>query len=282
LDPLATASPPDSPTLHVATVHWRTDRWIDVQRAYFRRNFGLPYRTYASLEGVDASHQSKFDQLIDTPGKHAEKLNALSEVMLEKAAPTDFLVFIDGDAFPIAPIGDWALDVLSHYPLVAIRRDENMGDPQPHPSFCITTAQFWAEIGGDWRKGHTWRNETGIDVTDVGGNLLYILSERNAEWLPLLRTNTVNLHQVMFGIYGGLIYHHGAGFRQAVTRSDWTWTKKLSLRTSQESAKSTLRGRALHRIANRAMRRRTSANRKLNDKIYRQILSNPEFFKDLL
>jgi hypothetical protein len=54
----------------------------------------------------------------------------------------------------------------------------------------------------------------------VGGTLYNQLLERGADWLPLLRTNTRELHPLWFAIYGDHVYHHGAGFRRRVSRVD--------------------------------------------------------------
>jgi hypothetical protein len=101
---------------------------------------------------------------------------------------------------------------------MSIRRDENDGDIQPHPSFCATTAIFWKKIDGDWSPGHTWKNNSDQIVTDTGGNLLEKL--KGHKWYPMLRTNDINLHPLFFGIYSDIIYHHGAGFRSPVSRVD--------------------------------------------------------------
>jgi hypothetical protein len=130
------------------------------------------------------------------------------------------LLFVDGDAFPIRPISEWMATSLDAYPLAAVRRDENNGDVEPHPSFSFTTCGFWKEIAGDWREGGTWVNSLGRTTTCPGGNLLYILADRNIEWLPLLRTNTDNPHPLWFAVYGHHVYHHGAGFRPRYSRMD--------------------------------------------------------------
>src|SRR5205814_5194913 len=96
---------------------------------------------------------------------HTEKLNALAGTICARGADDDLLLFLDGDAFPIAPLYDLAETVRGPVPLVAVRRDENLGDPQPHPSFCLTTVGFWKRIEGDWSMGHTWRNTAGREVT---------------------------------------------------------------------------------------------------------------------
>lgn len=209
--------------IHIATVHWMSDRWIDIQGTYLRRNIDRPYRTYANLEGIDQQRRHDFDVTADLAGlAHAQKLNALAELIAEQADPGDTLVFVDGDAFPVAPLGDFLEERLSRFPLTAIRRDESLGDVQPHPSFCATTVGFWREIGGDWSRGPewTWKNALGWTVEDVGGKLLWILTERGIDWSPLLRTNAANLHPLLFGVYEHRIYHHGAGFRPVFERTD--------------------------------------------------------------
>ena len=109
--------------------------------------------------------------------RHELKLTLLGDLVAHAADPDEVIIFIDGDAFPIAPIMPFLRSKLERYPLVAVRRDENNGDRQPHPSFCATTAGFWRELPGDWRRGHTWINPQGKEVTDVGGNLLGLLED---------------------------------------------------------------------------------------------------------
>ncbi len=200
--------------IHVVTVHWRDERWIEPQLRFLDR-FAGEHRVYAALNGIDAAPGERFRFAADLEGSHPEKLNALAEIAGDDAGPDDLLLFLDGDAFPIAPLGP---DGLGGFPLAAVRRDENLGDRQPHPCFCLTTIGFWSEIGGDWRRGHTWTSETGDEVTDVGGNLLGILEAAGVAWRPLLRSNRTDLDPLWFGIYGDLAYHHGAGFRPPLAR----------------------------------------------------------------
>jgi hypothetical protein len=215
--------------IHVATVHWRDARWIDVQLRYLERHVEPPYRVYADLEGIDPAHRGKFHRVRDLAAErefenpifsHTEKLNALAATIADEAEPADVLLFLDGDAFPIAPLRPFLEDRLVRFPLAAIRRDENLDDVQPHPAFCATTVGFWAEIGGDWNPGYRWRNAAGKEVTDAGGNLLGRLRERGIDWYPLLRSNRRNLHPLWFGVYDDLAYHHGAGFRGGLCRRD--------------------------------------------------------------
>ncbi len=207
--------------INVVTVHWQTPKWIDVQLSYLERNVTGDFRVFASLNGIDDPEvRDRFYYSEDLEGSHEEKLNALAQVVMEQSDPADILMFIDGDAFPVRSLDAWMDETLRTYPLAAVRRDENFGDRQPHPCFCVTTVGFWREIDGDWRRGGTWTNSVGKEVTDPGGNLLHQLQERHQEWLPLVRTNTSNPHPLWFAVYGHLVYHHGAGFRKMFSRTD--------------------------------------------------------------
>jgi len=211
--------------IHVLTVHWKDATWVDIQLEYLRRNISDDYRVYAFLNDVPGNHADKYFYCSTEPiEKHAIKLNLLADIASFNAdGPDDLLVFIDGDAFPISNISEFARRTIGKYPLAAIQRVENAGDIQPHPCFCMTTVGFWKQIKGDWKAGFEWRNGEGRMVTDVGGNLLKILQEQNVEWYPLKRTNKKNIHPLWFGIYDDLVYHHGAGFRSAmVSRLDWS------------------------------------------------------------
>lgn len=207
--------------IHVVTVHWHETKWVEIQLRALELNLKSSWQIYGALNGIDdPALRSRFKYGVDLPGKHPDKLNELAEVVIDKADPDDVLMFLDGDAFPIRPIVPWIEQTLGRYPLAAVRRSENLGDQQPHPCFCVTTVGFWRDLEGDWRPGGTWVNSVGDEVTDVGGNLLHQLRDVQAPWLPLLRTNTNNLHPLWFGVYDHKIYHHGAGFRSRLSRTD--------------------------------------------------------------
>ena len=197
--------------IHVCTVHWQEEQWIDVQLDYLRRHLQRPHRVYASLAHIPVEHGSKYFYSNHEPIQdHGTKLNLLGEMACIRAeSPGDWLLFLDSDAFPIGDLTAYLDDRLSEFPLIAVQRLEQDGDIQPHPCFCATTVGFWQEIQGDWKKGGTWINDRGQECTDPGGNLLHILNDRGVNWYKMLRTNQVNLHPVNFGIYDHMIYHHG-------------------------------------------------------------------------
>src|SRR5205814_252944 len=77
------------------------------------------------LEEIDADeHGPKFHHVSDLAAttsfenpifSHTEKLNALAATIAGEAAADDVLLFLDGDAFPIAPLGPFPAAKLARY-----------------------------------------------------------------------------------------------------------------------------------------------------------------------
>jgi hypothetical protein len=201
--------------LHIATVHYGSPRWIEIQLAHLREHIHVPFETWTSLEGIDAGYGEGFDHVVDQAGQHAGKLNHLAFEIEAQAGPGDLLMFLDGDAFPIADPMPVIEDGLARGRLVAVRRTENLGDLQPHPLFCVCAVATWRELGGDWSAGYRWEDSLGRRVSDVGGNLLRQLDLTETPWVALERSNARDIDPIFFGVYGGIVYHHGAGFRDA-------------------------------------------------------------------
>jgi hypothetical protein len=200
--------------LYIATVHYRSPRWVEIQTRQLRRHVAVSYQTWTSLEGIDGAYGAHFDRVFEQRGLHAGKLNHLAMEILAVADDDDLLMFLDGDAFPIADPMPMIGDGLSRAPLVAVRRAENVDEPQPHPSFCVTTVKFWRELPGDWTAGPTWPGARNKPTSDVGANLLRRLQLSDTPWSPVLRSNQLRVDPLYFAVYGGAIYHHGAGFRE--------------------------------------------------------------------
>ena len=171
--------------LHIATVHWQRPDWIEPQLRYLRRFAPPDTKVWASLDGIDQEHGAGFDYTTTLEGRHADKLNELAHRISREADPGDQLLFLDGDAFPIAPLAPL---LAAPDRLIAVRRDEK-DEKQPHPCFALTSVGFWNEINGDWSHGYV---SDGGHI-DVGGELLRSLTERGLRWRALTRLNTVNL-----------------------------------------------------------------------------------------
>jgi len=264
--------------IHILTIHWQTDKWIDLQLQYIEKNIKADFKIYAFLNDLSSDHSKRFFYSCTEPiEEHSVKLNLLADMaILHSSSLDDWLMFIDGDAFPIGDIVSFAREKLKDYPLLAIQRKENLGDMQPHPSFCITTIKFWKEIGGNWDSGYIWRNQLGNQVCDPGGILLSILNKKGISWYPMLRSNTRNLHPLWFGVYENLIYHHGAGFRNPVSRVDKDYSKNIFYRVFYNN---------LRKLPNRVRkvfdptRSIIKKNKRLNNKVYNTILLDPDFYQ---
>jgi hypothetical protein len=204
-------------------VHYGSPQWIEIQTKHLRAHVSVPYQTWTSLERIDPAYAVHFDHVIDQAGRHSDKLNHLAIEITNQAAEDDLLMFLDGDAFPIADPVPLITDGLAKAPLIAVRRAESNNDRQPHPCFCVTTVGTWRRLGGDWSPGYRWVDARGKHVTDVGGNLLRELELTNTPWVEVLRSNHNDLDPIFFAIYGDTIYHHGAGFRAGeLTRTHHT------------------------------------------------------------
>jgi hypothetical protein len=207
-------------TINVLSVHWRSAAWLEIQSQALGEHLTSPWSLLIASTEPDIRGVASYSE--DLPGGHAEKLNTLAGEALKNSRDDDILMFIDGDAFPVRPVREWIEGLLATAPLAAVVRTENLGDPQPHPCFCVTTAGFWKSLPGDWQRGPKWTNTVGREISDIGGQLWQDLRETGTPWTPLLRANAVNWHPVFFGLYGkrGMIYHHGAGFRDPMCRAD--------------------------------------------------------------
>lgn len=264
--------------IYVATAHHHSHEWIELQRTYLERYVSEPFRVYGSLEGVPAEFERFFDVVVPSQGEHAGKLNLLAQHIAKDAEPQDLILFLDGDAFPVVDFVTPVRELLATNSLVAVQRLENHGDSQPHPCFCVVSVQTWQDIHGDWTGGHLIRPGR----TDVGANLLWNLESRGLPWAPLLRSHSLTAHNLLFAIYGGLVYHHGAGFRgikpPGQDRAEWTsaipetamWKDRLDRQQRNHPEKFE---KLLTAVLEAAV---------LGEKVYEEIQADPDFFEKFL
>lgn len=275
--------------IHILTVHWRQDHFVDIQQKYLKKNINEPYQVYAFLNYLPQDHSDKFFYSSTEPiPDHASKLDLLSEVAISQAiSKNDILIFIDGDAFPIKPIMPFIYEKLKTYPLIAVQRFENLGDIQPHPLFTVTTIGFWEEIQGNWQRGYSWKNSEGKMVSDVGGNLLKILKEKKINWYSLLRSNKINYHPINIAVYEDLIYHHGAGFRGSFTRVDYIGRSLFSKgldRLLQMIPNKKFSDRLVSLIPRKIKIKKNIIrnNNELSEKFFKKLQQDPNFYHELI
>lgn len=197
--------------IHVLSVHWRSDKWIDLQSRFVRDNLGehdvnVVLALSPDLQSATTPHRS-----ITVSGRHAANLDTLAATVRSDVNGSDILVFLDGDALPLCD-APTLRQLLENVNLAAARRMENSGDRQPHPLFCAVSADYWYSNECTWTEGPTTDSPTAR--CDVGGELRVQLAKTETAWLPLDRSNRQNLHPLWYGIYGDVVYHHGAAFRE--------------------------------------------------------------------
>jgi hypothetical protein len=160
---------------------------------------------------------------------------ALDHLARKVPAGFDYIVTLDNDSFPVRE--DW-LDVMigaceDGAAVSGVYRDEMA--PAIHPfihvsGFCARLRDVRAlnvSFGRELRRDGDYNQ-------DVGQKITYEFKRLGRTIAPLRRSNSVNYHFLIGGVYGDVIYHHGAGSRQAIF-----WTP--SDRDADERVSATLR-----------------------------------------
>jgi len=138
----------------------------------------------------------------------------------------EYVVTLDNDSFPVRD--DWLATLVGECQrgasVAGVYRDEMAPEIAPfvHVSgLCIRRAEL-RELGVSF----------GVDASpevehdqDVGQRITYELTRRGRTIAPLRRSNALNYHFLLGGLYGDVIYHHGAGSRKG---KFWTSTDRDS------------------------------------------------------
>jgi hypothetical protein len=130
------------------------------------------------------------------------------------------VITLDLDSFPCN--SEWISSMISFAEdsggVCAVVRNE-LGDSHlPHPCGLLITKQYFEKHGVDFypnseffssKRFKTFEKETSQRV-DTGIGLSVDLWTNKINWYKLNRTNKNDLHYLMAGIYGGVIFHIGA------------------------------------------------------------------------
>jgi hypothetical protein len=230
---------------------------------------------------------ARFDYVNQSAKKdHAGHLNHLLLKVLESAkSDNDILIFLDGDAFPIVPLDIYLENKLAEYQLIAVQRTENNGEYLPHPCFCAARISCWKELGTAWGKA---KSSTKFGI-DPGGRLLEILNQKEIIWGKVRRSNKLDIHPLFFGIYDDVIYHHGAGFRDPISRIELAGSEIIRIQKK-------LLSQITEPLPNRFFldwKRRISPYRReeyriirknhvLQDDVYAKLIRDREFYRNFI
>ena len=117
--------------------------------------------------------------------------------------------------------------------------------------------------------------------------MLEALEEGGHDWYAMKRSNQVELHPVWFGIYDDVVYHHGAGFRNSVSRADLSKAGFPTFfhRVAGKLVDTVLDGDRIGRIRERIHPQRIVSRRisreaaGLHDEVFQAIQEDRDFFR---
>lgn len=191
--------------------HVRSRQWYELQTTFLKKTtFDFEHIVY--LNGMDnffnRSRVLKADTQPANSGQeyHIRGLNAIISYFNDHSE-YDSLLLLDNDCFPIH--GKWQnklIDKMGDFQVAAIARYENL-DTFAHPSaFFVKRDAAKNLLFGEFSQ----TNIVDFTFADTSSNV--------TKFFPLIRSNKVNYHPVLFGVYWNIFYHHGAGSRDLTFR----------------------------------------------------------------
>lgn len=207
---------------------------LDLHLEYIGKNtLTHHYKIYAAANRLHASLYHKLhsfrkletcilpDTELRSSWEHGFYLDALVDYALKDGI--SHICTLDVDSFPIR--GDW-VDILlerlsSENECVAVLRKENGDTALPHPSCIFFHRSFYERYRPSFfptngeiqtKNFQVFLEETG-QIPDTGIGYGYVLFNNKLKWSKLLRSNAVNDHFLMAGIYEDTIFHLGSASR---------------------------------------------------------------------
>ena len=161
-------------------------------------------------EILEASPRVSVFSKPETDVRHGRALDLL---LREVPDEIEHVVTLDTDAFPIRD--GWLDNLLGRLDertwIAGVWRDELAPRVRAyvHPSCLVARRETLLELDVRFaRKG-------GVHRVDVGQRITEAVVSAGGRISRLRRSNARNMHFLMAGLYGDLVYHHGAGSRQA-------------------------------------------------------------------
>lgn len=178
--------------------HERSSDWYNLQINFLKKTTNFVHVVHSNNCNIDfhSSTVVSKGENKDTWGSvnHVYGLNKLLDYF--KTQDYEYYLILDCDCFPIVSWVDKLLEKMNGFEIASIVRTENL-DLFAHPSMT-----FFKKSALDYLKFDIFKN------ANLLGNVTADTSI-NAKFFPLLRTNKVNLHPILCGIYFNLFYHHG-------------------------------------------------------------------------
>jgi hypothetical protein len=147
----------------------------------------------------------------DCERKDVRHGRALDRLLRKVPPETEYVVTLDTDAFPVRD--GWLENLIGRLErgasLVGVWRDEMAPEIRPyvHPSCLAARRETLVGLGVQFARAGGGQ--------DVGQNLTQAVFAAGGRVSGLRRSNARNVHFLLAGLYGDLVYHHGAGSRHA-------------------------------------------------------------------
>lgn len=204
--------------IHFLTVHI-SPFWPNVQKRFLDKYVGK-YKHYASVVPATKEFENLYDfsELRFKETKmypecdHRGRLFLLADNAVTRfnVADEDLICFLDSDAFPISEnFENFMQRHTERHTVVAVHRRE-VEESRPHISCLCMSAKTYKE-----RIGLGLRKKYGVDYIKVTEHWVRARNRmmKELKWKKMWRTNVKSLYPTLFGVYGGVVYHHGAGSR---------------------------------------------------------------------
>lgn len=170
-------------------------------------------------------HERDYIKIISLPvttvrgsDEHIWYLDRLKSAALDDGC--NFICTFDVDSWPI---GDGFFSTIINLleregvELIAIQREENGDTYLPHPSFTFASADFFKRYDVSFgspksiskQKNFKLFLEKTKQARDSGIGVGFELWINNISWIKLIRSNIINYHFLMGGVYGDLVFHVG-------------------------------------------------------------------------
>jgi hypothetical protein len=213
-------------------------RLLDLHLERIERHTHVPYTIFAvttrlndeARRHVVESPHTRICDIAPTPRRASREHGYYLDEMVPLALEHDVshVCTLDVDSFPIDDA--WLDTLLAAAPpdtgLVGVLREENGDVALPHPSCFLAPRgfyeqwhpSFWPEPEAtpEFRK---FVRATG-QRADTGIRLASLLWNEQLPWGKLRRSNAVNPHYLLAGIYGDAVFHMGGITRDKVFRTD--------------------------------------------------------------
>lgn len=263
------------------------------------RHTTVPYTIYGAAPRVTPAARARLEaepnlRLCDLPAtdvrgsrEHAHYLDGLLAIALESDAT--HVVTFDVDSFPVTD--DWVDALLAAPPesgLAAVLRAENGDSVLPHPSCLFATRELFTRsdlsFSPDWDGTPEFRRflRTTGQAGDTGIRIAYRLWADDLDWARLRRSNARDLHPVIAGIYGDVVFHLGATSRGVLFRRDLAaspihrLTSPLERYPARRPAAVRAKRSMLRLARGRTERRMMRRNRAAYDVVRHWLLEDPD------